>query len=98
MNKLEECRKRIDDIDSKIIKLFEERMDVVKEVTSYKLENDLPVLDASRESRMLEKNLNRIKNDEYKEYYEDVLLGFLKASKAMQNILVDEAKNGKFGH
>ena len=37
MNKLEECRKRIDDIDSKIIKLFEERMDVVKEVTSYKL-------------------------------------------------------------
>ena len=47
---------------------------------------------------MLEKNLNRIKNDEYKEYYEDVLLGFLKASKAMQNILVDEAKNGKFGH
>ena len=35
MNKLEECRKRIDDIDSKIIKLFEERMDVVKEVTSY---------------------------------------------------------------
>lgn len=92
MNKLEECRERIDEIDSKIIELFEERMDVVKEVTSFKLENDYPVLDASRESKMLEKNLSKVKNEEYKKYYEDVLLGFLKASKNMQNKLISESK------
>ena len=61
MNKLEECRERIDEIDSKIIELFEERMDVVKEVTSFKLENDYPVLDASRESKMLEKTFLKLK-------------------------------------
>lgn len=94
MTKLEECRDKIDQIDTQIIKLFEERMDVVKEVTSYKIENNLPVLDSSREAKMLEKNLNKIENEEYKTYYEDVLLGFLKASKDMQKILTSKVKNG----
>ena len=84
MNKLEESRKLIDKIDTKIISLYEERMKIVEEVIKYKIENNISILDSSRESKMLENNLNKIKNDKYKKYYSDVLSGYLKASKAMQ--------------
>ena len=84
MNKLEESRKLIDEIDTKIISLYEERMKIIEEVIKYKIENNISILDSSRESKMLENNLNKIKNDKYKKYYSDVLSGYLKASKAMQ--------------
>ena len=84
MNKLEESRKLIDEIDTKIISLYEERMKIVEKVIKYKIENNISILDSSRESKMLENNLNKIKNDKYKKYYSDVLSGYLKASKAMQ--------------
>lgn len=89
MNKLEESRIKIDEIDTKIIELFEERMKTVIDVINYKIENNIPVLDSNRESIMLEKNLKKIKNDEYKKYYHDVLAGFLKASKDMQKDILD---------
>ncbi|NLZ15237.1 MAG: chorismate mutase [Erysipelotrichaceae bacterium] len=55
MDKLLQCRQKIDEIDTKIIELFEARMDVIKDVVAYKLANNMPVLDASREVAMLEK-------------------------------------------
>lgn len=90
MTELEKCRVEIDEIDRKIIELYEKRMNIVKKVTQYKIENSMPVLDSSRESKMLEKNLNLINELEFKKYYPSVLNGFLKASKDMQNELIDK--------
>lgn len=90
MKTLEECRKEIDLIDSKIIELYERRMNVVKLVTLYKKENNLPIFDLSREQKMLQKNLDKLSCDEYKKYYEDVLKGFLTASKNMQKDILEE--------
>ena len=90
MNKLEECRNKIDEIDTQIIQLYEARMAIVKEVIEYKIENNLPVLDSGRESLMLEKNLNKINNQDFKSYYESVLQGFLKASKDMQKEILNK--------
>ena len=87
MDKLKEYRDQIDAIDTEIIKLFEQRMDVVKNVSKYKQENNIPTTDSNRESTMLEKNLSKLENEEYKKYYHSVLEGFLTASKAMQNEL-----------
>lgn len=84
MKKLENCRLLIDNIDNLIIELYEKRMDVVKEVIKYKIENNIPITDSNRELSMLENNLKKIKNEEYKKYYKDVLEGYLKASKKMQ--------------
>ena len=96
MTELEKCRVEIDEIDRKIIELYEKRMNIVKKVTQYKIENSMPVLDSNRESKMLEKNLNLINELEFKKYYPSVLNGFLKASKDMQNELIDGAlKNVK---
>ena len=90
MNKLEQARINIDDIDTKIIELFEKRMDTVKDVIKFKIENNIPILDSNRETIMLEKNLNKIFNEEYKKYYKTVLEGFLKASKAMQKDILEK--------
>ncbi len=49
MNKLEQSRNRIDEIDSKIAELFNERINIVGDVARYKIENKLPVLNSSRE-------------------------------------------------
>lgn len=92
MKDLAELRKRIDEIDSKIIELYEERMEIVKDVIKYKIENNIDVLDSGRENLMLKKNLNKIKNLEYRKYYKEVLSGFLKASKKMQNDIKEEYK------
>lgn len=91
-NKLIDARKKIDEIDSKIIELYIQRMDTVKKVIEYKIENNIPVLDSNREASMLEKNLSKIDKEEYKKYYESVLLGFLKASKDMQNDILNKNK------
>jgi monofunctional chorismate mutase len=90
MKNLDEARIQIDEIDSKIIELYEKRMETVIEVIKYKIEHNIPILDSGRESLMLEKNLNKIKNEEFKKYYNDVLLGFLRASKDMQKDILDE--------
>lgn len=90
MKKLEICRDLIDSIDNQIIELYVKRMEIVKEITKLKRENDLPVLDQNREKIMLEKNLEKIKNDEFKKYYKDVLEGFLKASKEMQKDIINK--------
>ena len=92
MDKLTECRRKIDAIDTEIIRLYEERMQVVKEVAEYKISKGLPVLDSSRENAMLERNLAKIDNESLKKYYEKVLHGFLDASKEMQSEIFLNAK------
>ena len=89
MNKLEKARLVIDEIDSEIIKLFEKRMTIVKDVIEFKIENNMPILDNNREAAMLEKNLTKISNQEYKKYYHLVLEGFLKASKDLQKDILE---------
>ena len=49
MRDLVESRKEIDEIDEQIVKLFQRRMDVCKDVATYKLQNGKPVLDRQRE-------------------------------------------------
>lgn len=89
MEKLEICRDLIDSIDNSIIELYEKRMDIIKEITKYKIEKGLPVLDQNREDSMLKKNIEKIENEEYKKYYKDVLDGYLKASKKMQEEIME---------
>lgn len=89
MNQLEILRTKLDDIDLEIIKLYEERMEIVKKVINFKINNNLPILDSSRESKMLENNLKKINNQEFKKYYKDVLNGFLKASRDLQKDILN---------
>ena len=57
MNELELLRKQIDEIDDEICKLFEKRMKVAKSIGDFKKENNMNVLDSSREEKVLENQL-----------------------------------------
>ncbi len=47
-------RKRIDEIDDELVRLFAERMETAAGIAAFKKENDLPVLDARREREKLQ--------------------------------------------
>lgn len=57
-------RKQIDEIDSKIVELFEKRMETVNEVAKYKMETGKPVFDREREEEKIEK-LVRLSHSEF---------------------------------
>ena len=49
MQKLEDFRSIIDDIDSKLLSLLAKRQEMIKQVGEFKLEQNIPVLDKARE-------------------------------------------------
>ncbi len=55
MKTLQECRAEIDRIDSELLRLLTERMQVAESVARYKLANELPVFDEVRERAVLDK-------------------------------------------
>jgi len=52
---LQELRKKIDEVDDDLVRLFQQRMDVSAEIARYKKENNLPVHDPAREREKLYK-------------------------------------------
>ena len=57
MTLLDEKRLEINDIDTQLVQLFEQRMHAVESIIQYKLANQLPILDIGRE----EQNILRTK-------------------------------------
>ena len=64
---LTELRDKIDDIDKQIVELFCRRMKISHQVSEYKIEHSLPVLDAGRERRKLAK-IAEMAGEEYATY------------------------------
>ncbi|MBE6143182.1 MAG: chorismate mutase [Erysipelotrichaceae bacterium] len=85
MNELELLRKKIDEIDTKLCELFENRMEIAKAIGQYKKEHNLDILDASREEIVLNKAKKRIKNKDLEEYYLKLVVYLMDLSKKYQN-------------
>ena len=51
--KLEQAREKIANADRQMAKLFEERMEAVKDIADYKTEHGLPVEDKAQEAKKL---------------------------------------------
>lgn len=84
MKDLKTCRIEIDEIDKQIIALFEKRMNVAKDVVTYKLANHLEIFQPERELQVIEKNVNRICNDELKSYAHLFVQDMMNISKSYQ--------------
>lgn len=82
MNKLDEARQTIDEIDQQMQELFIRRMRAVSKVLEYKVLNKLPVFDPKREQEIKEKKLMNI--TEFKDYYEYFIDSVMKISKQFQ--------------
>ena len=88
MNKLEEARKKINQIDVEMLRLFVQRMEAVKEVAAYKKENHLPVFDEDRETILLQRNLSMLQEEILSPYYKMFFEGVLKSSKEYQKEII----------
>ena len=88
MNKLEQARLIINEVDLKMIELFKERMKAAEMVAEYKKENNLPVLDKAREEALINKNVNYLNDKELEKYYLTFLEGMITASKDYQKDLI----------
>lgn len=81
---IEKLRVEIDSIDREMIKLFEARMDVSREVGAYKRERGLPVYDAARERQVILSRIDQVKEPEYREYAEMLMRAIMDYSKKIQ--------------
>ena len=84
MNKLEEARKIINEVDSRMAELFVKRMRAAEMVYEHKREYGLPILDAKRENEVIEKNAALIEDETLKGYYMDYLKHLMAVSRAYQ--------------
>ena len=84
MKDLDYCRNRIDEIDQKLIELFEERMNIVVDVARYKEANNLPIFNKQREDEVIAKNVARVKDEALKSYTRDMLHSLMDISKEYQ--------------
>ena len=78
---LNELRKQIDKVDKQMAKLYEERMDIVKQIGNYKKEHNLPILDKERENLVKEKNHQYIINKDLLPLYDEFISHLMDLSK-----------------
>ena len=87
---LNECRKKIDEIDEKIVKLFEERMAVSEEVADYKLTNGMNVLDKKRERAKLDSVIALTHNEFNEKGIEELYSHIMSISRKRQYDIMEE--------
>ncbi len=90
MRDLSEIRVDIDCVDREIVKLFEERMALTKQVAQYKIANNKPVLDAAREAVKLDTVASYVENPENAEGARALFESIMAISREQQQKLIDE--------
>jgi chorismate mutase/prephenate dehydratase len=83
MSDIQELREQIDHIDSQIIDLFKQRMDTAAQIGAYKRANHKPVLDRSRERKVLAHAADQVP-EELKSYTQVLMSTLMEASRATQ--------------
>ena len=69
MDSLDEIRSRIDGVDAQMTSLFEQRMELVREVVAYKTAHGLAIADPSREEEVIRRGAARVSDRDIREYY-----------------------------
>lgn len=90
-----ELRKQIDDIDERIVELYEQRMEVCKQVAEYKIETGKKVFDRQREAEKLAKVKSLTHNDFNSHGIEELFEQIMSMSRKMQYQLL--ASHGSLG-
>ncbi len=91
---IKKLREQIDKIDSQILKLYEERMDVVRAIGEYKIANNLPVYDAAREDAKLDEVFASVSNKKYADGAAQLFITLMQASKEFQEDLFGISDDG----
>ncbi len=86
---MDEYRKRINEIDAEMVKLYVERMETVKKIGEYKKAENLPVRDPVRERQLLDK-LSEMAGEEYENSVNSLYSLILDMSRSCQTRIVSE--------
>jgi len=84
MKKLDDIRLEIDRIDDAILKLFLNRMVLIKEVKEIKKSQELPTLDQKREEAILNRLTNQTNDEKQKVQVTRLFNTIMKLSKEYQ--------------
>ena len=104
MNSLDEARKIINDVDSKMAELFCERMRAARMVAEYKQAHGLKIYDEKREEEVIRRNSALVEDRELREYYVNFLKNNMAVSREYQDRLMSGMKvaycgtEGAFAH
>lgn len=104
MDKLQQARKTISEIDMEMARLFVRRMEAAVQVAEYKKERGLPIFDGAREKEILEKGSARVDDPVIREHYVRFLQNNMDVSKDYQRQLLEGMKvaysgsEGAFAH
>ncbi len=89
MENLEYYRAQIDKIDTQLISLMEQRMEVAKNIGQVKLKNGLQVLDEKREKQVLLSRMEKVTVPEYEQVIEQFFVKVMELSRSVQQKLID---------
>jgi chorismate mutase/prephenate dehydratase len=94
---LEKLREQIDKIDRELVRLFEERTNIVSKVADYKRKNGISVLDQKREDDLIEKNVSYLKDPSLSMDMERFFRALMEISRDYQSrkISIDSVPNSK---
>ena len=104
---LGKIREKIDKLDSQLVELLEERLEIVQEVAQFKKQTGKRIFDEEREKEVVQKNLKRVKNKELNHYIELILKDIMDSSKEYQKFKIGistkyvndlDLKNKKLGY
>lgn len=91
MRELEDVRAELDRVDRELVRLFEKRMALSREVARCKLAHGLPVLDAAREEQVLDSRVSMLNNPALGEDVRTLYVCIMALSRAEQERLLKEA-------
>lgn len=104
MDKLQEARKIINEVDQQMAELFVRRMEAAQMVAEYKQAHGMPILDAAREDEVIRTGAKRVEDDELRGYYTDFIRDTMAISRRYQQKLIHGMKvaysgvKGAFAH
>lgn len=88
---LDSIRKEIDKVNDELIDSFTHRMDLVRDVVEYKMQNGIKVLDRERERQILSRMKTKV-DERYRPYTEEFLEGIMSLSRKMQHDIIEQNK------
>lgn len=88
MDELDILREKVNEVDKELAKLFEERMNLIKDIAKRKKEINYPVYDQGRETFLLIRNGSYIEDKEIRVLYFELLNKIFELSKKMQENII----------
>lgn len=92
MRELTELRAELDALDTELVRLFEKRMGIAREVAAYKLAHQMDVLDASREQQVLDSRVAKLDDPVWASSVRTLFEQIMTLSRAEQERFLKEAE------